>query len=213
MLDFSIYSFYFETKLGKTLVFADPHLGFERFRGINVRSKLEIKLAKFINEEKPDAVIILGDVKEDIGLSKFTEKILLDFFSLLRDVQVIITKGNHDGKIEEVTTKFENVNVVEFFLDKGLLFVHGHKNLPNVKFKKVIMGHIHPSILISTESGVRRKVKCFLRTSDILVFPTINPFYEGINFRDGIKMSPILKNYKEFEIIIPPGIYLKKVSI
>ncbi|AEC52175.1 hypothetical protein PNA2_1260 [Pyrococcus sp. NA2] len=212
MFDFSLYSFKFKTKLGETLVFADPHLGFEPFRGINVRSKLERKLAEFINSEDPDSVIILGDVKEDIGLSSFTRKVLLEFFNLLKDFKIIITKGNHDGRIEEIVERFDNVEVVEYLVDKERLFIHGHAAPPDIKFERIIMGHIHPSILVSF-GGVKRKFKCFLRTSKILVFPTINPFYEGINIREGIKLSPMLKNVRAVDVIIPPGIYLTKLTI
>ncbi|CAB50305.1 metallophosphoesterase [Pyrococcus abyssi] len=210
--DFSSYSFVFKTRLGRTLVLADPHLAFEPFKGINVRSKLEKKLANFIKSQDVDAVIILGDVKEEIGLSGFTEKVLQEFFAELKELGIIITKGNHDGRIEDVAYRFDNVEVLPYFLDKEILFIHGHSRLPDVKFKKIVMGHIHPSTIVSL-GRVKKKMKCFLRTPRIIVFPTINPFYEGMDLKQGVKLSPVLRGVREFEIIIPPGIYLSKVTI
>ncbi|MFA4640201.1 metallophosphoesterase [Pyrococcus kukulkanii] len=211
-MELFLYSFEFESSRGKTLVFADPHLGFEPFRGINVKSSFERKLAEFIISEDPDIVIILGDVKEDLGLKGYTRKILLDFFSMLKDYKIIITKGNHDGRIEEVTERFDNVSVVEYYILDDVLFMHGHRSLPEVDFKKAFLGHIHPTAIVSLK-GVKRKVKCFVKAGRFIILPTINPFFEGMDIREGIKLIPFLKNVKTVDLLIPPSIHIEGYSI
>ncbi|RLF88738.1 exonuclease SbcD, partial [Thermococci archaeon] len=206
-MELFLYSFEFESPQGKTLIFADPHLGFEPFRGINVRSRFERKLAKFIISEDPDLVIILGDVKEDLSLREYTRRVLLEFFSMLKDYRIIITKGNHDGRIEEVTEKFDNVSVVEYYLLNETLFMHGHRSLPDVKFKRAFLGHIHPTAIISLR-GVKRRVKCFVKAGNFIILPTINPFFEGMDIREGIRLIPFLRDVKVVDLLIPPSIHI-----
>ncbi|AAL81143.1 exonuclease SbcD [Pyrococcus furiosus DSM 3638] len=210
--DFSLYSLEFETSLGKTLIFADPHLGFEIAKGVRIRSRLEEKLANFIKSKNPDAIIILGDIKEEIGLSSFTRKILMSFFLELKDYIVIITKGNHDGRIEEVTKNFDNINVVEYYLLDDVLFFHGHKVAPPIEFKIAFLGHAHPVIYVNVK-GIKKKAKCFIKAGRYVVLPTINPFYEGIETKQAIKMIPTLKEVKTVDVVIPPGIYLGQYTI
>ncbi|WP_324734915.1 metallophosphoesterase [Thermococcus sp. SY098] len=201
-----------ETSRGKVLVFADPHIAFELSRGLRIRTKFERKLAEFVKAKKPDFIIILGDVKEPLGINTFTKRLLLGFFSELRDFEVIITRGNHDGKIEEVLKNFENVKVVGYYTIDNLLFLHGHQTLPpEAKFEKAFLGHIHPAVIIKFGSTAKR-VKCFLRIEKFLILPTINPYIEGFDVREGIKMIPFLKNSKEGDAYLPEGTYIGRIN-
>ncbi|ADT84711.1 metallophosphoesterase [Thermococcus barophilus] len=201
-----------ETSRGKALVFADPHIAFELSRGLRIRTKFERKLAEFVKLKNPDFVIILGDIKEPLGINTFTKRLLLGFFSELRDFEVIITRGNHDGKIEEVLKNFENVKVVGYYTIDEMLFLHGHQILPpEAKFEKAFLGHIHPAVIIKFGSTAKR-VKCFLRIEKFLILPTINPYIEGFDVREGIKMIPFLKNSKEGDAYLPEGTYIGRIN-
>jgi len=200
-----------ETSKGKALVFADPHIAFELSRGLRIRTKFERKLAEFVKLKNPDVVIILGDIKEPLGLNTFTKKLLIEFFSELRDFEVIITRGNHDGKIEEALKNFENVKVVRYYTIDEMLFLHGHQNLPNVKFGKAFLGHIHPAVTIKFGSMAKR-VKCFLRIGKFLILPAINPYLEGFDVKEGIKMIPFLKNSKEGDVYLSEGTYIGRIN-
>jgi len=200
------------TSKGNALIFADPHIAFELSRGLRIRTKFERKLAEFIKLKNPDFIIILGDVKDPLGINSFTKKLLIEFFSELRDFEIIITRGNHDGKIEEALRHFENVKVVCHYSIDNYLFVHGHQNLPDVKFEKAFLGHIHPAIMVRIGSSIR-KTKCFLRIENFLILPTINPYMEGFNVKDGIKMIPFLKNSKEGNVYLPDGTYIGKFHL
>ncbi|AFL94950.1 putative exonuclease SbcD [Thermococcus cleftensis] len=201
-----------DTERGRTLLVADPHIGFELSRGLRVRTRFEERLAEFIAEKDPDLLILLGDVKEPIGLSFTAKKLLMSFFSELGDIPTLITKGNHDGRIEEVAKEFRHVEVVEHVLIEKALFLHGHTGLPDVEFSEAYLGHIHPAYTFKS-GGVARKVKVFARSGRFLVLPTANPFIEGFDVREGIKMVPFLRNSREIELFLPEGLYLGKVSL
>lgn len=201
-----------ETPRGRTLLIADPHIGFELSRGLRIRTHFEESLAEFIAEKDPDLLILLGDLKEPIGLSFTMKRLLMGFFSDLRGIPTVITKGNHDGRIEEVAEKFPNVEVVEHALIGEVLFLHGHTNLPRVEFSEAYLGHIHPAYTFKS-GGTSRKTKVFFRVGRFLILPTINPFIEGFDVRQGVKMVPFLKDSREGEAFLPEGIYLGRVPL
>ncbi|WP_297420029.1 metallophosphoesterase [Thermococcus sp.] len=201
-----------ETPRGRTLLIADPHIGFELSRGLRVRTHFEERLAEFILEEDPDLLIILGDVKEPIGLSFMIKRLLMGFFSDLRGIPTAITKGNHDGRIGEVAEKFRNVEVADYLLLDDTLFLHGHTTLPRVEFNEAYLGHIHPAYTFK-RGGVSRKVKVFVRAGRFLILPTINPFIEGFDVREGIRMVPFLKDAPSAELFLPEGIHLGSINL
>ncbi|NJE54681.1 metallophosphoesterase [Thermococcus sp. 21S9] len=210
--DFESLSLLLDTSLGRTLLIADPHIGFELSRGLRIKTGFEDSLAEFVLESGADALIILGDVKEPLGLSFRLKEMLLRFFSSLKDVSVLIAKGNHDGRIEEVAGKFTNVEVREHFLLDGKLFLHGHTRLPEVEFEEAFLGHAHPAYTLKS-GGVARKVKVFARVNEFLVLPTVNPYIEGFDVREGLKLVPFLRKAEEVELFLPEGLYLGRVRL
>ena len=201
-----------KTSSGRALVFADPHIGFELSRGLRVRTRFEKSLTEFIKEENPDLIIILGDIKAPLGMSRFVKKLLIEFLSEIGEYSVVITKGNHDGKIEEVTKEFKNVNVVSYFILDNMLFLHGHQTLPEIKFERAFLGHIHPAISLKI-GGNLKKVKCFFRVRNFLILPTINPYIEGFDVREGIKMIPFLKYSPSGEAFLGDGTYIGEIEL
>jgi len=201
-----------ETSLGKTLVLADLHIAFELSRGLRIRTRFEKSLANFIKSKNPDLLIILGDVKESIGLEAFTKKLLIEFFSEISEFKTVITKGNHDGKIEEITEAFDNIKITDYFLLDGILFLHGHQLLPGAKFEKAILGHIHPTVSVRIGNAVK-KTKCFFKINKFLILPTVNPYIEGFDVREGIKMVPFLKQSSMGEAYLPDGTYLGVIEL
>ena len=210
--DFESLSLSLKTSLGRTLLIADPHIGFELSRGLRIRTGFEESLAEFVLESGVDALVILGDVKEPLGLSFRLKEMLLRFFSSLKDVSVLIAKGNHDGRLEEVAGKFPNVEVREHFLLDGKLFLHGHTKLPKIEFEEAFLGHAHPAYTLKS-GGVARKVKVFVRVGKFLVLPTVNPYIEGFDVREGLKLVPFLRKATEVELFLPEGIYLGRVRL
>ncbi len=202
----------FKSSLGRVVLIADPHIGFEISRGVRIRTGFEERLASFINELDPDLLVILGDLKEPLGMSFTLKRFLMGFFSELREMEVVLTKGNHDGRIEEVAESFPNVSVVEHFLLDGKLFLHGHTKLPDVEFEEAYLGHVHPTYSI-VRGGVSRKAKVFMRAGKFLVLPTINPYIEGFDVREGVRMVPFLRGIRSVELFLPEGVYIGTINL
>ena len=94
-----------KTAKKKTLVIADPHLGWElalQEKGIHVPSqtpKILKKLVALLSKYKPDVLLILGDVKYTVVASEPGEwRDIPDFFSEIKKhvAEVGIVRGNHD---------------------------------------------------------------------------------------------------------------------
>jgi len=155
-------------KTGKiqTLVIADPHLGWEtalQEKGIHVPSqtpKLLEKLKALLIDVKPEALLVLGDVKYTFVASAPEEwRDIPGFFSeigkYVSDIGVI--RGNHDGNLESMLP--ENVKM---FPASGLVvgdvgLFHGHKwpSPSLLQCKTLIMGHLHPVVVFRDVAGFK----------------------------------------------------------
>ncbi|HLC00226.1 MAG TPA: metallophosphoesterase [Candidatus Bathyarchaeia archaeon] len=155
-----------KTAKTRTLVVADPHIGWEialQERGIHVPSqtpKLLKKLVALLLEHKPDALLILGDVKYTVIKAELGEwHDIPDFFTELQRYvnEIGIVRGNHDPNIEPLLP--ENVKLLPatgtIIGDIG--FFHGHKwPSPTIlKCKTLVMGHVHPVVVFRDPSGFR----------------------------------------------------------
>jgi uncharacterized protein len=155
-------------KTGKTqtLVIADPHLGWENAlqeKGIHVPSqtpKLLEKLKVLLIEVKPDALLVLGDVKYTVVTSAPGEwHDIPEFFSEIGKYvsEIGVIRGNHDGNLESMLP--ENVKM---FPASGLVvgdvgLFHGHKwpSPSLLQCKTLIMGHLHPVVVFRDVAGFR----------------------------------------------------------
>jgi len=151
-----------------------------------------------------DEIVLLGDVKHVFGsvLGQEWGDILklIDYFIKKMKIggKIIITKGNHDAILEPITKKRENVELVDYYIIDNILFLHGDKDYEEIwddKIKWIIMGHVHPAIIIRERDGVKEeKYKCFLsgkyEGKEWIIVPSFAEHSEGIDVRDrdGIKM-------------------------
>ena len=103
----------------KHIVISDLHIGFEeRFtkKGISIQSSttnMQNVLRELIIKEKPNDVIILGDIKDSFVSVTKSERIEVPRFfreiSKLSNIRVI--PGNHDGNIKQLLPN--NITVEE----------------------------------------------------------------------------------------------------
>ena len=184
------------------LVVGDLHIGFEhmlRQSGVLVPER-QIKdmiaeldeIFKKIKKEKQklNKIIFLGDIKHAFGF-QFQERNefrqVMDF--LIQHVpkeNIILIKGNHD------TMDYSYGNMKEHYIDGDLAFLHGHKPYPEMfdkKVKFVVIGHLHPSIILEEKPGVKREAyKCFLegeyKNKTFIVVPSFIGFVEGTPVND-----------------------------
>ena len=150
----------------KTLVIADPHLGWEmalRDKGIHVPSqtpKLLQKLTALLSKHKPDMLLILGDVKYTVVTTEPGEwQDIPDFFTQLKEYvgDIAVVRGNHDANLEPLLP--ENIKLLPatgaIIGDVGLF--HGHKwpSSMLLKCKMLIMGHLHPVVVFHDPAGFK----------------------------------------------------------
>ena len=111
-------------------------------------------------------VIILGDLKHDFGSILGQEwkgvREILDFLKE-RSKEIILIKGNHDVNLGPIAKK-EGLEIVDYYVEGGVCFLHGHKLFPECldeKIKTLILGHRHPAVILY-DGYKKEKYKCFL---------------------------------------------------
>jgi hypothetical protein len=161
-------------------------------------------------------LLILGDVKhkipsvsyrEDREIPPFLETLLREYRSLT------IIAGNHDGGLSAILpegvqavagrgTKLEDVGVC-----------HGHvwPAREAMSGSKLVMGHIHPSVLLTDTLGSKSNEKCWVRAgfkrkqvlerypscpNELIVVPAFNPLLTGtpVNRASSARLGPVFRN-------------------
>jgi putative SbcD/Mre11-related phosphoesterase len=161
----------------KTLVIADPHLGWEmalQSRGIHVpsqTSRLLQQLVIVISKYKPDALLILGDVKNTVVTAKSGEwHDIPEFFTALEDYvkDIAIVRGNHDANLEPLLPESVRLLPSTGTAVGNVGFFHGHKwpSPALLKCRILVMGHLHPVVVFRDSAGFKitsqvwAKAKC-----------------------------------------------------
>lgn len=145
------------------IVVAELHLGprtwiqdYELIKR-NIHNTLQ-QVQDLLKREGPRELLILGDVKEKIGVPPpfIKNAIKKGFTKLLENVdQITIIKGNHDGKLEEVLdldgVSFAKKAVREI-QNKQVILFHGHKFFSIEGYDTAVTAHIHPAVNVSSAS-------------------------------------------------------------
>lgn len=197
------------------LVIGDLHIGYEQMlieSGIQI-PKTQIKeiisaMNKVFNEIKKlnfklKKIVFLGDIKHFFHFKKEEKTSFLEVYNFIKnyvkDKDIILIKGNHD-KFDFSGKKMKNI-----YTKEDIAFIHGDKEITKIYNKKinyVLMGHLHPSIILKEEKGVKKeKFKCFLtgiyNKKQFIVLPSF------LNISDGIDINNYLEEYKDTFSIIP----------
>ncbi len=189
-------------------VIGDVHLGFEEeinLDGYNVYSKTE-EITQSILEINSKKLIMLGDIRASFGRITQQERgVLTTVLSRISDKfnEVIITKGNHDGGLDMITDKLENVKLVGEFIYGKTGFIHGHA-LPTTKLASevstICFGHLHPSVIVTDSNGVSYRKDCWSifdvllpkskykesSVKNAIAFPKFNPYIGSTDRTEGI---------------------------
>ena len=206
----------------KNLVVTDVHIGFESsmksneiFIGKNSTVNETIQeLSEIIDAEKPDSVILLGDIKSSIKNISRNEwdEVPLFFERIKEKCDVILIPGNHDANIQRLIPKEVTMISPTGMVEENTLLTHGH-TMPSENFahvKKIIMGHIHPvffqedSVLNGQRVWVSLKInkeQIFPSGSgelEITIVPSFNKYFYATQkkyYRKSI--SPIIERIKK----------------
>ena len=200
----------------KYITVSDLHIGLEGDLlakgitvGLSLVSDMVSELLGLVESEHADGIILLGDIKHNVGVISRQEWDNVPVFlkQLSAKADVYLVPGNHDGNIGHLVPM--NVNIITskgMTLDDTLL-VHGHSMPSDVRVgvKRIVMGHIHPVFLRkgSVINGERvwlyiqaRKEAIFAEKGmlDIVVVPTFNPYLYAMGEKTYHKsISPIIK--------------------
>lgn len=206
----------------KNLIVTDVHIGFENsmasneiFIGKNSTINETIQeLSDIIDIEKPDSVILLGDIKssiKNISRSEWDE-IPLFFEKIKKKCDVVLIPGNHDANIQKLVPKEITMISSAGMIEEDTLLTHGH-TMPSENFshvKKIIMGHIHPvffqedSVLNGQRVWVSLKInkeQIFPSESgelEITIVPSFNKYFYATQKKYYKKsISPIIERIKK----------------
>ena len=119
-------------------------------------------------EYKPDALLIVGDVKYTVMTSEPGEWMdIPDFFSEIKNhvSEIGIIRGNHDANLEPMLP--ENVEMhpaTGITVDDVGLF-HGHKwpSPALLGCKTLVMGHLHPVVVFRDPAGFKLTRQAWMR--------------------------------------------------
>ena len=118
----------------KNLIITDIHIGFEStlasneiFIGKNTSINETIdELSNVIDSEKPDALILLGDIKSSIkNISKSEwDEVPLFLKRIKQKCDVILIPGNHDANIQRLVP--ENISMISStgMVEENILLTH-----------------------------------------------------------------------------------------
>ena len=208
--------------------FADIHIRKNPSRHPEYREQFE-KVYQTLEEQKPDRIVIVGDLYHDyIDLEGEAEILMGEFLNRLATLtdKVIITRGNHDLRkknlkrkdtIETITTLIDNPKVVyydksDFYEDDNVVWVvHHHRedvnpwdSIPHKKDKnKIYIDLYHNPV-----QGCLAHNGTLLKNDKY----NISDFKGDYGFLGDIHLRQFLK-YKEVEIEINENEldeYLKK---
>lgn len=203
------------------VVIADLHIGIEvqlRRAGFNIPSQSGKMLAEIERLASfGDHLLILGDIKhkipavsykEDREIPPFIERVLERYKS------ITVVAGNHDGGLGQILPAGVKSFPGGGTLVEGFGAIHGHvwPSKDAMKGRALVMGHIHPSMLLVDSLGGRTNEKCWVRgrlskekaaeryencPDEFVVVPAFNPLLTGtpINRRTGMMLGPLFRNH------------------
>ena len=203
------------------LVVTDLHIGFELgmiANDINVRPEETIQeihsiLDSLIESEKPDTLILLGDIKSGVdSISKIEWQTVPMFFEIGKKINTIVIPGNHDGSLSRLVPDYITMTGPSGLVIGDTLLTHGHV-MPSENFShvnRIVMGHLHPvyfqegSVLDGQRLWVSIKAdksKIFSSNKgeiEIIIVPSFNKYFYATAKRYHKKsISPILERTKD----------------
>jgi putative SbcD/Mre11-related phosphoesterase len=205
-------------KLGKVLIFADFHVGYEealnkqgilvpRFQFEDTMKRLD-DIFERLKKEEIETIVVNGDLKHEFGTISETEwRQALKIFDYLaeRCKKMILVKGNHDKILGPIAEK-RNLEIAEFVVIDDILICHGDRidadleeAIENKNIKTIIIGHEHPAVTLreSAEAVRNEKYKCYLvgkyKKKTLIVQPSFNLVTEGTDVAKERLLSPFLK--------------------
>ena len=113
------------------------------------------KIKKLVEEEKPDKLILLGDLyyhgpRNPLTL-EYAPKEVADILNSHKDT-ILAVRGNCDAEVDQMISEFKIEENIRLEIGgKKFFFTHGHKyNIdfwPNEEFDVLVYGHFHTGFI------------------------------------------------------------------
>ncbi len=147
----------------RVLVAADLHLGLEHelwLGGVSIPSqtgKTLNRLLGFLQEIKPDRLLILGDVKHNVPKTSWQERREIpDFLGRISaEVKVDLVPGNHDSNIADLAPPGVRIRSSSGYVLDRVGYFHGH-TWPDEKVmhaESLVAAHLHPAVRLFDKLG------------------------------------------------------------
>jgi putative SbcD/Mre11-related phosphoesterase len=166
------------------LVVTDLHIGFESRLAANdihidpkeIISETVQNLEKIIESEKPDSLVLLGDIKSSVrSISKIEWNAVPLFFEIGEKIETIVIPGNHDGNIRKLVPDGVTISSPAGLVIGDTLLTHGHvmpsENLSRIN--KIVMGHVHPVYFHKGSVLDGQRVWISIKAEKSQIFPSV----------------------------------------
>lgn len=202
--------------IGRKLVIADVHLGFEKHvKGLNVGNqtkRIANNVIRLLRENHCDELIILGDVKHSVTIRPDLEDVRSFIAEVKKHATITLVMGNHDGSLQN----YLDVRVIggRGYRDGRYYFMHGHA-APKKESAgcTVISSHLHSVIEFRDSLGGRTIEKVWLVGPKLIIIPAFNPLMGGIDVRKS-SIGVLGKRFdrRALGIYLLDGLYLCNVG-
>lgn len=204
----------------RSLVVTDLHIGFEASmisNDINIQPRTIVEeihdsLEALIKDERPDNLILLGDIKSGTStISSIEWQTVPVFFEIGKKINTLVIPGNHDGNLARLVPDYVTMTGAAGLVIGDTLLTHGHA-MPSENFShvsRIVMGHLHPVYLqdgsvldgqrlwVSIKTEKRHVFSSSGGDLEIIIMPSFNRyFYATYKRRHKKSISPILERIK-----------------
>lgn len=201
------------------LAVSDLHLGISaeiNNAGITVppqSARLAEKLNALKKQTKTDNLVVVGDFKHSIpSISRVEHAEIPAFLQKLDFGEIVIVKGNHDGRIESVVKGMESVRVKKSFAVGDFFFTHGHRSVRTEK-KSIVTGHNHPGVRFRDRFGavyiepcwVKGKIRMNGKDRDLIIMPAFNELSGRVAVNEGRFMGPVATKIRNARAVLLDG--------
>ena len=224
----------------KTLILADLHIGIEtdfREKGVRTASHtqhLTNRILQLIHQYHPHDTYLLGDIKHSIpGLPSHERYDVKHFLASIKEhTTVHILPGNHDGSITSLISPDIHLHPSDGYQLETIGLIHGHRWPQEhlLSTEHLILGHTHPTIMLTDRIGYKTYEPCWVYTRlisetltqrypsiqspYIIILPAYNPLCGGIAINQDRLIGPLFKHLDipNADIYLLDGSHLGKVK-
>lgn len=205
--------------LGKHLVVADTHVGFELElwrQGLKVPSqtdRMANEILKLARENKCKTIVINGDLKHEIAVYKGRQERDVERFmaALKEHADVIFIWGNHDGGLKGETS----LEIGDFSI------FHGHAYPPEETLGKTwVTGHVHPHISFRDDLGKKTSLPVWVFSDELalkerygqdddtrmLIMPAFNNLRSGYSVNTKKDRRGLLSLLDSYSVLLLDGV-------